>query len=215
MQVISQKPKTINQELFLWNIAKVIDLKINDKLEGAQLAIITDSSLLGYREKNQLSKTKSINIEGIPKLSTIGLYKKGQYRKDLSNPIGYISNYPLNGRQYLIDTLYDYHNKGLRVIGKYAISIPNYVGGCSFDDAMDFAVSSDQILDFDGDMVYEYILNGCNIVQKGKIVKSVVKDTIFNELNYISYFMESIKFIDQDIFKKCESFLNEEIRNLR
>lgn len=215
MQVISQKPKTINQELFLWNIARVVDLKISERLEGAGLAIVTDSSVLGYKEKTQLSKIQSINIEGIPKLSTIGLYKRGQYQKSLSTKIGYISNYPLNGRQYLIDTLYDVHTKGLRVIGKYAISIPNYIGGCSFDDAMDFAVSSDQILDFDGDMVYEYILNGCRVVQKGKIVKSVVKDAIFNELNYISYFIESIKFIDQDILKKCESFLNEEIRNLR
>lgn len=218
MQIFAQKPKTRNQEMFILNISRIFSIKIVDDFSDKyndQMVILTDSECLGYKSKNNISKAKVIDIENMPKLSTIGLYKKGVFNPVLKCSYGYISAYPIGGRPYILDHLYSLANKNLRVVGPYAINIPNYIGSCSFVDAMDFAVSSDVILDFDCDMVYELVLNDCNVSQVGEKSKLSSKDYILETANYPKYFLDQISDYDKSIQDKVESFLNEEIRNLR
>lgn len=215
MQIIAQKPRTKNQEMFILNVSRIFEIKIVDEFSEKykdQVVFVSDNSVLGHSSKNNISRSKVVNIENIPKLSTIGLYKKGEFNPLLKCKYGYLSYYPVAGREYILNNLYNYSLDNLRVIGPYGINIPNYIGSCSFNDAMDFAVSSDLILDFDTDMVYELLLNDCNVCQLGKQITNKTKQQIIEDHNYLIFLKNQLGGGMQD---KIESFLNEEIRNLR
>lgn len=214
LKIYYQKPKNYIQKLFLSNLSVFLDIEIIydfDTIQKNNIYIISDKAELGYRSNNLIQSGHPIYIDNIPKLSTIGLYKNGTYKKEYECNYLYISDFPIMPREYIIDELSNKVFAGLRIVGSYPINLPNYIGMSTYNDAMTFAKSAKQCLDFDNDLYYEYVLNDCNIFQNNK---KVSKDEIINELNYIQYFMLEIKRIDSELFNKCEEFLNETTRNL-
>lgn len=218
LKIVAQSPNNYLQEVFLYNLYRVFGGKIEVVKEFEskkdQLYIVTNRDELGYKTKNIVNGNPNVDITNIPKLSTIGIYKKAKKNSQPFCKNFYISDYPLAGRQYIIDELYNLSLDRLRVVGKYSINMPNYIGSANPSTVMAAAQSCDNCIDFDGDLYYELYLCDCNILQLGKTKKAISKDYILNELNYVKYFMEEVKPFDSDLYNRCDEFLNEEIRDL-
>ena len=216
-KIYYQTPQTEQQKKFIENLLVFLpiesQLEFNGKYKDT-IIIVTDKSKLGFKSLKNIEYGNVISIENLPRLSTVGLYKAGQYKEEYKTKYLYLSEYPLNGRSRIIDELTKLMFDGLRIAGPYTINMPNYIGHTSYENAMSLAKSAEYCVDPDGDLFFEYKLNDCSFKKKEAQDSNWSKSDIINTLSYISRFMMDVRYVDSDIYKKCEEFLSEQTRDI-
>ena len=166
--------------------------------------------------KSHIDKERLSYLE-IELAANIAQYYGGSFSKKLQSDILYISNIDTQHRpdiQQCLTEIYKTDLYSLKIVGRHPVALPAYLGMTSIKNELDLMKSAKIVIDFDGSMLYNYIVNGvpcisnktnayypkfehandimklvaqnCSIVDE-EIQKAISTDTYFHTLGKIFY----------------------------